>query len=61
MATDTDSLWDNARNVVGQDYGRRAAQAACKAGVGPDDIDVVELHDCFTERGYCLRSLGFVR
>ena len=49
MATDTDTIWDNARNVVGQDYAKCAARVAYElAGIGPDDIDVVELHDCFT-------------
>ncbi len=49
MATDTDTLFENARNVVGQDYTRRAAKSAYEmAGIGPEDADVVELHDCFT-------------
>jgi acetyl-CoA acetyltransferase len=49
MATDNDTLFENARNVVGQDQTRRAAAAAfAAAGIGPDDVDVVELHDCFT-------------
>ncbi len=49
MATDTATLYDNARNVVGQDYGRRAANIAYEAaGIGPEDADLVELHDCFT-------------
>ncbi|MEM8987790.1 MAG: lipid-transfer protein [Pseudomonadota bacterium] len=49
MTTDTETLFDNARNVVGQDYARRAAQIAYDAaGIGPEEADVVELHDCFT-------------
>lgn len=49
MATDSETLFDNARNVVGQDQTRRAAQLAYEAaGIGPEDADVVELHDCFT-------------
>jgi sterol carrier protein 2 len=27
---------------------RGRAAGLCKAGIGPDDVDVVELHDCFT-------------
>jgi acetyl-CoA acetyltransferase len=35
-------------NLVGSDMTKRAAAAVYEtAGVGPDDIDVVELHDCF--------------
>ena len=35
--------------MVGFDMAKAAAkQAYEKAGLGPDDIDVVELHDCFT-------------
>jgi len=34
---------------VGKDMVRRAAnQVYEQAGVGPNDIDVIELHDCFT-------------
>ena len=36
------------REVVGFSMARQAAQLVYEAaGVGPDDIDVVELHDCF--------------
>ena len=49
MATDTSTTFDSARNAVGQDYARRAARLAYEAaGIGPQDADVVELHDCFT-------------
>ena len=35
--------------MVGYDMAAAAArQVYEKAGVGPDDVDVVELHDCFT-------------
>jgi len=35
--------------VIGYDMTREAARQVYEAsGVGPDDIDVVELHDCFT-------------
>jgi len=37
------------RQVVGFDIAAAAAQKAYEqAGIGPDDIGVVELHDCFT-------------
>jgi sterol carrier protein 2 len=49
MATDTETTFQSARNAVGQDYARRAAKLAYEAaGIGPEEADVVELHDCFT-------------
>ena len=49
MATDTPATWDNPINLVGADMTNRAAVAAFEqAGVGVEDVDVVELHDCFT-------------
>ncbi|CAE6821614.1 lipid-transfer protein [Paraburkholderia domus] len=51
MTTDRNSTFDEAdmRKVVGLDMTRAAArQVYEKAGVDPVDIDVVELHDCFT-------------
>jgi acetyl-CoA acetyltransferase len=37
------------RQVVGYDMTARAAQAVYEsAGIGPEDVEVVELHDCFT-------------
>lgn len=44
-----DSFAGDMRHVVG--YGlavRAAAQAYAEAGIGPEDVPVVELHDCFT-------------
>ena len=36
-------------SVVGYDMSRQAANAVYEsAGIGPDEIDVIELHDCFT-------------
>jgi acetyl-CoA acetyltransferase len=36
-------------SAVGSDIGRTAAdQVYAQGGVGPEDLDVVELHDCFT-------------
>ena len=38
------------REVVGFDMARDAAQQVYEAaGIGPEDIDVVELHDCFAQ------------
>ena len=48
MATDTPKSWEDPINLVGADMTRRAAeQAYAEAGLGADDADVVELHDCF--------------
>lgn len=49
MTTDTpDSYEDNLR-LVGSDMTIRAAkQAFEKAGIEPEDVNVIELHDCFT-------------
>jgi sterol carrier protein 2 len=51
MATDTDSTFEShdMMRVVGYDVTASAAgQVYELAAVGPDDLDVVELHDCFT-------------
>lgn len=49
MTTDTQSTWDDPINLVGADMTRRAAnQVYEQAGVGAEEVDVVELHDCFT-------------
>jgi acetyl-CoA acetyltransferase len=49
MATDTPATWDNPINLVGADMTRRAAQKVYEqAGIGAEEVDVVELHDCFT-------------
>ncbi|MWL89506.1 lipid-transfer protein [Cupriavidus sp. SW-Y-13] len=51
MTTDRNSTFDEGdmRKVVGYDMTHAAAQAVYEAaGVGPEDIGVVELHDCFT-------------
>jgi len=48
MATDTPATWDSAINLVGADMTRRAAaQVYEQSGKGPEDIQLVELHDCF--------------
>lgn len=51
MTTDRNSTFDEGdmRKVVGYDMTHAAALAVYEAaGVGPEDIGVVELHDCFT-------------
>ncbi|OLT40069.1 lipid-transfer protein [Saccharomonospora sp. CUA-673] len=49
LTTDTDGAYDNAFDVVGQGVSRRAAdQAYEQAQLGPDEVDVIELHDCFS-------------
>jgi len=51
MTTDTASTFDSGdmRKVVGYDMARAAAaQVYEAAGIGPEALDVVELHDCFT-------------
>ena len=50
MTTDTASTFGagDMMQVVGYDMARAAAKKVYEAaGVGPDDLDVVELHDCF--------------
>lgn len=49
MTTDTEATKENLINLVGAEMTQRAAaQVYETAGVGPDEVDVVELHDCFT-------------
>ncbi len=49
MATDTPQTWDNPIDLIGADMTRRAAkQVFEEASVDINDVDVVELHDCFT-------------
>ncbi|NML61087.1 lipid-transfer protein [Massilia sp. RP-1-19] len=50
MTTDRPSTFDShdMMRVVGYDMSREAAQKVyAQAGIGPADLDVVELHDCF--------------
>ena len=52
MVTDLASTFDSddMMRVVGYDMARTAANRVYEqAGVGPDDLDVVELHDCFAQ------------
>jgi len=49
MATDTPASWEDPIKLVGADMTRRAAQQVYEqSGIGAQDVDVVELHDCFT-------------
>lgn len=51
MTTDTASSFDatDMRRVVGYDMSAAAARQVYEAaGIGPEALDVVELHDCFT-------------
>jgi acetyl-CoA acetyltransferase len=51
LTTDTGTSFDDGSMIagVGFDMTRRAAQQAyAEAGVGADELDVIELHDCFT-------------
>ena len=49
LATDTPVTWKNPLDLSGADMTRRAAkQVYEQAGIGPEAVDVVELHDCFT-------------
>ncbi|HWH44013.1 MAG TPA: lipid-transfer protein [Thermoleophilaceae bacterium] len=51
MATDTDSTFDDrsAISIVGAPMSAQAARDAYEqAQLGPEDVDVIELHDCFS-------------
>jgi acetyl-CoA acyltransferase len=51
MTTDGPATFETASciNLAGADMSRRAAQQVYEqSGLGPEDVDVVELHDCFS-------------
>ncbi|HET7691236.1 MAG TPA: lipid-transfer protein [Nocardioidaceae bacterium] len=50
IATDFESTFDGTcKNIVGYDMNVAAARKAYdRAGLGPEDIQVIELHDCFS-------------
>jgi acetyl-CoA acetyltransferase len=51
MVTDMTSTFDEGSciKIVGYDMSKEAANRAYEeAGLGPEDVDVVELHDCFS-------------
>lgn len=52
LTTDTSSTFEahDMRQVVGSDMAVRAAKEVYEAaGIGPKDVNVVELHDCFAQ------------
>jgi acetyl-CoA acetyltransferase len=63
MTTDTIATFESGdmRDVVGYNMTRRAATQVYEAsGVSPDDVDVVELHDCFAQNELIsYEALGF--
>lgn len=60
MATDTPTTWENPINLVGADMTRRAAQSVYEqSGIGPEGVQVLELHDCFTiNEAFVYEGLG---
>lgn len=49
MTTDRQARNENPIDLAGADMTRNAAaQVYEQAGIGPQDVDVIELHDCFT-------------
>jgi acetyl-CoA acetyltransferase len=66
QAMQTDRMEDfalGALGMIGVGMSRRAAQAVYEqAGLGPDDVDVIELHDCFsTNELVTYESLGLCK
>ncbi|MEZ5076778.1 MAG: lipid-transfer protein [Solirubrobacterales bacterium] len=63
MITDLSSTFDTGSciKIVGGDMSREAArQAYEQAGIGPEEVDVCELHDCFsTNELITYEALGF--
>ncbi len=51
MVTDTQQTFDGGDSIslVGFDMSKKAAEKVyAKSGLGPNDVDVIELHDCFS-------------
>ncbi|WP_211261103.1 lipid-transfer protein [Pseudonocardia acaciae] len=64
MTTDFDSTFDgSAKNIIGYDMNWRAARRVyAQSGLGPEDFQVIELHDCFSASELLLyESLGLCR
>lgn len=62
VAEDRSTFTGSAMDLVGTAISRKAALAAYReAGLGAEDVDVVELHDCFTiNEVLSYEALGFV-
>lgn len=60
MTTDTQASWKDPITLIGSDMTFRAAQDVyAQAGLGPEDVNVVELHDCFTtNEAFSYEALG---
>jgi sterol carrier protein 2 len=62
LATDSVTLYEppSAIELIGSDMTRRAAHLAYQqASLTPQDVQIVELHDCFTTNEMCaLEGLG---
>ena len=62
LATDVLSLHDRDDLTTLQATVRAAKKAYRMAGIGPEDVDIVELHDAFTILGVIhLEDLGFAK
>ncbi len=51
LSTDLSSTYDSGSSIIlaGYDMTKNAAKKAfAKANLSPNDVDVIELHDCFT-------------
>ena len=61
MTTDTPETWTDPISLIGVDMTRRAAYEVYEqTGLGPEDVQVVELHDCFTPNEVITyEALGF--
>ena len=60
QGADRMALQDRARLARTPAADEAAEAAYADAGVGPDDVDVAEVHDCFTvAEAFALESLGF--
>ena len=62
QASDTIALHDRSDLTAIPSAGKAGAKAFEMAGLGPDDIDVLEVHDCFTiAEIVVLEELGFAK